>query len=229
VSLILEALKKLERERDTPHRGFLVLGPVAWPEPGRARVWTAAAGAAVGVLVLAVVLLWAWRSREGSAHLTQSSPAAAIAPAPAPPATVALPPLASVPGGPRLTPPAPRDGVFPGVAPRRAPDTARRDGADAATTPGTSGREPAETVQPLVDEETKPEPTDEDRAADAQAQARSGGFHLTAISRRDGRPIAVLNDRFVHEGDVFDNVRVVRIGDDEVEIEVNGERQVVRF
>jgi len=39
----------------------------------------------------------------------------------------------------------------------------------------------------------------------------------------------VLNDQLVREGDTFDGVRVLRIGADEVEIEVAGHRRVVKF
>jgi hypothetical protein len=55
VSLILEALKKVERERATPEqRGFLVLGPAAWA-PARSNAgWIvgiiAAAGVAGGIV-----------------------------------------------------------------------------------------------------------------------------------------------------------------------------------
>jgi CRP-like cAMP-binding protein len=38
-----------------------------------------------------------------------------------------------------------------------------------------------------------------------------------------------LNDRLVREGDMFDGVRIVRIGEAEVEIEVEGRRSVVSF
>jgi len=41
--------------------------------------------------------------------------------------------------------------------------------------------------------------------------------------------VAVLNDQLVREGDTFDGVRVLRIGADEVEIEVAGHRRVVKF
>ena len=54
-------------------------------------------------------------------------------------------------------------------------------------------------------------------------------FQLTAISARDGEPIALLNDRLVREGDRFDGVRVLRIGTTEVEIEVDGERRTIGF
>jgi hypothetical protein len=52
---------------------------------------------------------------------------------------------------------------------------------------------------------------------------------LNAISRQDGHPVALLNDRLVREGDAFDGVRIVRIGETEVEIEVGGKRRVIGF
>ena len=54
-------------------------------------------------------------------------------------------------------------------------------------------------------------------------------LRLNAITQQDGRPVAVLNDRVVREGDVFDGIHVIRIGEAEVEVEVNGKRRVVRF
>jgi hypothetical protein len=41
--------------------------------------------------------------------------------------------------------------------------------------------------------------------------------------------VALLNDRLVREGDMFAGVRVIRIGEDYVEIEVKGERRTIRF
>jgi hypothetical protein len=52
---------------------------------------------------------------------------------------------------------------------------------------------------------------------------------LQAIGQRDGRPVALLNDRLVREGDSFDGALVVRIGAAEVEVEVAGRRTVIRF
>jgi hypothetical protein len=54
-------------------------------------------------------------------------------------------------------------------------------------------------------------------------------YRLTAISERDGEPIALLNDRLVREGDRFGDVTVLRIGPTEIEIEVNGERKTIGF
>jgi hypothetical protein len=59
--------------------------------------------------------------------------------------------------------------------------------------------------------------------------AEAGTLRLNAISQRDGRPVALINDRLLFEGDSFDGVKVLRIGDAEVEVEVHGKRRVLRF
>ncbi|PYQ13534.1 MAG: hypothetical protein DMF80_14770 [Acidobacteria bacterium] len=64
-------------------------------------------------------------------------------------------------------------------------------------------------------------------AADKADPASS--LQLQAISERDGKPVAILSSRLVHEGDHFDGITVVRIGADEVEIEVQGRRRTLRF
>jgi len=63
----------------------------------------------------------------------------------------------------------------------------------------------------------------------AGAALAPGELRLNAITQQDGRPVAVLNDRIVREGDSFDGIRVLRIGESEVEVEVHGERKVVKF
>jgi hypothetical protein len=52
---------------------------------------------------------------------------------------------------------------------------------------------------------------------------------LQAITTRDGQPVALINDRLLREGDAFDGVRIVRIGEAEVEVEARGVRTVLRF
>ena len=189
MSLILEALKKLDREKKAPDRGFLVVGTVPWPAP-RPRQWTPLL-LVVAVGVAAGSALWlAWRARgheEAPSHVVTSTTLAAHAPraaaAPvvvAPPST--LPPL--IEGHPRVP---------------DTPPVAERPAAQA------------------------------DRPAATAAAAPPAGLLLQAISERDGKPIAVLNGRVVHEGDHFDGVTVVRIGADDVEIEVQGHRRVLRF
>jgi hypothetical protein len=80
--------------------------------------------------------------------------------------------------------------------------------------------------------ETPPErPVDTELAGPPAAPTSSPApeFRLTAISTRDGEPIALLNDRLVREGDRFGGVRIIRIGATEVEIEVDGERRTIGF
>jgi hypothetical protein len=62
--------------------------------------------------------------------------------------------------------------------------------------------------------------------ASAQPEA---SLQLQAIGERDGRPVAVISSRVVREGDHYDGVTIVRIGADEVEIEVQGRRRTLRF
>jgi hypothetical protein len=53
---------------------------------------------------------------------------------------------------------------------------------------------------------------------------------LQAISERDSKPIAVINDQLVREGDRLGVVHVIRIGTDTVDVLLpNGAREVVRF
>ena len=41
--------------------------------------------------------------------------------------------------------------------------------------------------------------------------------------------MALVNDRLVFEGDSFDGVKILHIGEAEVEVEVRGQRRVLRF
>lgn len=53
---------------------------------------------------------------------------------------------------------------------------------------------------------------------------------LQAISERDSRPIAIINDHLVREGEKLGAVRVLRIGADSVEVQLeNGQHDTVRF
>jgi len=199
LSLILEALKKLDREKKVPDRGFLVVGAVPWPAP-RPRRWlpalfVVAVGAAVGS---ALWLAWRARARE-EAPVRIATPSTVPAPAAAP---VAAPPA-----------------IVPPSAESRAPVPDTRLPAERAA-PARIDR-PAPTARAAA-----PRPAAAAPAAPSEPGAR---LVLEAISERDGKPIAVLNSRVVHEGDHFDGVTVVRIGVDEVEIEVQGRRRTLRF
>jgi hypothetical protein len=195
VSLILEALKKLDREKKTPDRGFLVVGAVPWPAPRPRRALPTLivliAGAAAGAA------LWlAWR-----AAAVREETRAPVATPSTPPASVAAGPTSAQPAAtpPVVAPPATLPLVIPIPIPR----------------PRVGEKPPAMERPP-------------DLKPDAPAEP-GAGLQLQAISLREGKPVAVLNNRVVHEGDHFDGVTIVRIGADEVEIEVQGRRRTLRF
>jgi hypothetical protein len=252
VSFILDALKKLEREKETREPGVVMVGPVTWGGADRRRRGRLLAVAAAALVLVVALGLW-WlsaspgpsapgnESREathpggGSSDRLVSSPGGA----PAQPARPSPPPAEEAP--------APRTAEAPGHAPSRAsaalPPTPRRlDLPAEETTPAAAGEydpssgetEPAAPgpLAPSGNAETLAEGPVETGVSDAPAAPTSApvpAFRLTAISTRDGEPIALLNDRLVREGDRFDDVHIIRIGETEVEIEVDGERRTIGF
>jgi hypothetical protein len=193
VSLILEALKKLEREKKTSERGFLVTTRAAWPASGSHPLASLAAAAVllgVGALGTWLVLGGSGQPRQAQRSappppVTRREPAAQTRPTALAPIFVPLPTSVSR-SHELVTPPSP--------APRRLP-----------------------TPAPPPSEAPSPEPS-------GPAELR-----LEAVSQREGHPIAVVSGHLVREGDVFDNVRVLRIGEGEVEIELDGKRRVLGF
>ena len=188
MSLILDALKKLERDRESREPNVLVVGSVPWGTRARSRLPLAVAAVAVVLVALVAFAFWP-RDRTPRPAATAPSPAVSSHALPAAPGTRALPPSATAaPGAAAATAPEPRRPSMPWATP--------------------------------------------DASKDQPAEPKSSGFEdlrLNAISERDGRPVALINDRLVFEGDGFDGVKVVRIGKAEVEVEVNGKRRVLRF
>jgi hypothetical protein len=186
VSLILDALKKLERERDSREPGVLVVGAVPWGQSRRSRRPLAF----LALAALAFAGWWWWRPTPHPAP-------ASVVPAPTPSPVLAMSPSA----------PAPPGALAPATS--AAPPPARPVAVptfDEAARPGV----PAEAAAPV----TRVAPDD---------------LHLNAITLRDGRPVALINDRLVFEGDSFDGVKILHIGEAEVEVEVRGQRRVLRF
>ncbi|HVO09580.1 MAG TPA: hypothetical protein VMX54_02395 [Vicinamibacteria bacterium] len=173
MSLILDALRKVERERDDPEQ-VVVVGSIPWQGVRRSRRWRWLAG----LLVLAVVATAGWWAVATGRSGRRPGLAATRTPAPAPSATPTAAP------GPATT---------------------------ATAAPPSRPRRP-----------TRP-------PASAQPATQPPDLRLMAISSQQGRPVAVISGRVVHEGDLFDDVRVVRIGEAEVEVEVRGHRRVLRF
>ena len=169
MSLILEALRKLEREKEAPARGVIVVGTTPWPgaRPDR-RLRLFLLGLALGGGLIAFAR---WR-QDGAQRA--ALPAAASA-------TAAVPQAPPEPTSPAAA--ASRPAILSTAAPPIAP--------------ASPASPPALTLQ--------------------------------AISERDGRPLAIVNDRLVREGDSIDGARIVRIAKDEVELEVAGRRVLLRF
>lgn len=186
MSLILDALRKLEREKRTPQRGFLVVGT---PRPR--GVPGALAGALAAAIVL-VPLTWYMASRF-------AQPRALEGPVPAPPSAEPVP---ASPAPPALA---------------RGTVSARPDALVPPASPAPAGSE-SSALAPLAA-----------RRAPSPSPSAAAAFVLQAITRRDGRPLALINDRLVREGDSLDGARVVRIGDSDVELEVAGRRVVLSF
>ena len=177
MSLILDALRKLEREKDAREPNVLVVGSVPWG--ARARSRRPLVVALVGAALVALVALALWprdhAARPATTPVASPTPTPAVSPSDAPPP---------------VAPPEPRRLSVPVDA------TRARVLAPVPPPPGT----------PVADD-----------------------LRLNAISQRDGRPVALINDRLVFEGDAFEGVRVLRIGESEVEVEVRGARRVLRF
>ncbi len=195
LSLIFEALKKLEREKEAPERGVVIVGPGAWGErEPRSSTRTAAA---LGLVLLGLGLAaFALRARTGP-------PPSTLPEASTPPEAQAAREEAAIPVEAPLVAPSSRE--IPPPPPRLVVPTPTLPRAAAAP-------ETIELTPP-------PDPV----------VPREPQFRLNAISTREGRPVALLNDRLVREGDVIEGMRVLHIGDDYVEIEVKGERRTIRF
>jgi hypothetical protein len=91
---------------------------------------------------------------------------------------------------------------------------------------------PPVTPPPPVDRPVRLPDTTLARSAPMKPETNAppdAGLQLQAIGERDGRPVAVISSRVVREGDHYDGVTIVRIGADEVEIEVQGRRRTLRF
>ncbi len=199
MSLILDALKKLDREKNASDPGVLVVGSVPWEGVRRHRL------VAIVLVVLAIPAI-----AMGVYWLAQSRlrPAVSTVPAQADPA-----PLAAVPSRP-----APQPGVPAGATPVVSPPAPRRLELPVAI----EQRRPAAPA-------TATEPIDVPAAEVAEPSPRRHELQLNAISGRDGQPVAVISGRLVREGDSWDGVTVLHISETEVEIEVAGERRTLRF
>lgn len=230
MSLILDALRKLERERDPDQPpGVLVVGSVPWGETSLARRLVLAAGA---VAVLALAVLAGWMLRPAVKAPAVATPSATPLPAAAPPSPSPLAPAAS--RVPSVA--APFEPPAPPIRLSKPLPSGQARGAQPSGLPSPSPTPPDAASEPAPEVESQPVPARESISVSPGVEAEAppptpppGELRLNAISQRDGRPVALINDRLVFEGDSFDGVRVIRIGEAEVEVEVKGERRVLRF
>jgi len=209
VSLILEALKKLEREKAAPERGFLVVAQAPWAGGGSRKAWLAAGG----VLLVAVLGVALWKLRAAPTPPTPR--AAASVPAPAPSATV----LAPIPAAPVLQP---APSASPAIEARRA--TPPPEAASGRLVPPVAAapRTPVSAPPALAPPATP-------AAAAPAASPAPESFRLEAVSEQDGVAVAIINGELVHEGDHLNGALVVRISPQEVELDVNGQRRRLTF
>jgi hypothetical protein len=207
MSLILEALKKLEREKHVPQRGFHVVAATPWPSSAR-RSTPTVVFALIGAMAIGGGAMY-WLLRPSSA--------------PAAPSTA-----------PAVGSPALPEVITATTTPRQAAETlaslpAAAEVASAATSRPTPDPTPSAVATRMPTPPAIARATTPAAATPPATPLFSAPFTLEAISSRDGAPIAIINGRLLREGDVTDGVTVVKIGTESVEIEVRGVRQVIRF
>jgi len=183
VSLVLDALKKLERDKERREPGVLVVGALPWQGVRRRRApFLALAIAAPLLLALA---LGVWLLGRPARVVPSEVKAPARATEPEVPAANPAPGSRSAP-----MPPAPAERRL--TLPERA-------------------ALPAAPARPALASPSRRDP------------------QLNAISLQEGRPVAVIDGHLVREGESVGSVRVLRIGQTEVEVEVQGVRRTLRF
>jgi hypothetical protein len=197
VSLILDALRKLQREKDAPDPGVLVVGPVPWGREGRRGRPVLLGGLALVAGVAAVVAWLFLRSGPEPSAAVEAGPEVVSSPTPE--------------AGPIPNAPSPAAEGSPAALP--APPPERRIELPGSTEAPPTASAPGEAARP----------------SRGSGRLEAEDLHLNAVSQKDGRPVALINDRLVFEGDSFDGVRVVRIGEAEVEVEIRGRRHVLHF
>ena len=203
MSLILDALKKLERDKDAREPGVLVVGSVPWGTRTRPHRALALALAGIGLAALVAFALW---PRDRPARPAAAPSSSDSSPSSAPRIGVPAAPLATAAPRPSTVAPPERRRVPVPPSPARPGEVPSPDSSPADTE--------ALAASPVLSRAAAPRPDD---------------LRLNAISQRDGRPVALINDRLVFEGDGFDGVKVLRIGEAEVEVEVGGKKRVLRF
>jgi hypothetical protein len=137
--LIFEALKKLDREKQVPERGFVVVAPTPWPEARKRRLgWLAlASGLVLLVGFLAFALLRSNKPGGGTSARVESALAAVPSGATVP---RSRPSTAATAESPAAAPLAPAQDATP------VPDPATASASDRARPPVAEHKTPAATA-----------------------------------------------------------------------------------
>lgn len=248
MSLILDALRKVERERRRPTAAMGVEGRVARLEKSKRRrhhaLFVAIALASAGLTAFVLTML-------PSTSLEREAP-------PLPPETASHDPGEAVAerGGGESAPAATTRPTVPITSDSKrsspaSPRSARGNEAEAAPpqAPIVPEPEPVATRAPATGESVAiPEESASEESvtafrlvgpgsssalesdADASESSRSGApFNLPPLvlqgtSVVDGHPVAVISDRRVFEGDTIEGAVVIRIEERSVELELEGRR-----
>jgi hypothetical protein len=203
VSLVLEALRRVEKSAVRPGSvGAAVASYRPAPRP-RGAALPLFLGLGTGAVLL---LFWKPQARTvappPAATSGEASPSE-VTPLTSPPVSVvtAEPPVNQAPISPSA--PSAESGSVSGGQPGPGPSTPRSRAGALAASAGSS-----ELSGPV------PRPT----------------LLLQAISERDSRPVAVINDQLVREGELFEGARILRIGADSVDVLLeSGKKATVRF
>jgi hypothetical protein len=237
MSFILDALKKLERQkqkdRDASGEDAIIMeGGRRWGETRR-RLTVGWGGItlAVAALIVATIALYQSGSVEAPAP-TDSEPVELSTQAET--GEVDSPPHASPPtavGGELGSEDRTPDRVL--VPPEQAQTAPLEETEPEESEP--SPDEEIETAPPVrlvgsgTRDSTRPEPGEPSEGVSREIPEGLPELVLQGTSVVDGKPIAVINYQRLFEGDVIEGARIVEIGDRVVELEFQGKRFVIEL
>ncbi len=205
VSVIFDALNKLNKEKRAPKTGMLIVGAGSIDGRRRGVSGSLVGAASIGVLLLGVAAWW-WTRDVAEPVPAKPTVAAGQAGSDRPAAEGRS---ARTPDGPTVLP-----GDLAVVPPAIVPAGI----ANASGEPG-SGSD---------NEEPDPKPAATARGnLDTPPPSEPEQLRLEAITVRDGGPVAIVSGRLVREGDVFDGIEVVRIDEAEVELFLQAENRTL--
>jgi len=237
MSFILDALKKVDAKKrfgDDAAAGELARSTAARKRRGRELLFIGAVGVgSAAVTAGTLVFLWMQSGSAGPPAPGESPPPAAATPLP----DTVLPevPAPETPARTHVTKDLPR-AVLPPQ--RSAPAAAARsERVDVPDVVDEEAEDLSEDVpSPAVRLVGRPQPSAATTTAPSSPEPPPSApsverpdLVLQGTSVLDGRPVAVISDRRVFEGDFIEGVRVLRIDERSVTLELDGERFTLTF